>query len=208
MPDDPAFIRAIAAVPDDDAPRLVYADYLEETGDPAKAARPEFIRVQIEKARLVPDTPRWTELWHRDTELLEWAKQWRAELPMVAGVEYGGFIRGFIDCVKAEGSIGRKDLAGLFGVVPIRRLRIALSTEHEARQIAQHPSLEGVREFEILMPNEFTASSVASVFAERGPWPLLRRIKLPSRIFEYDSVRYSESLVDQLQRVFNPNLRT
>ena len=28
-----AFLREIAANPDDDAPRLVYADWLEETGD-------------------------------------------------------------------------------------------------------------------------------------------------------------------------------
>src|SRR5438067_7515657 len=99
MPDDPAFIRAIAASPDDDAPRLIYADHLDETGDPVKAARAEFIRVQIEKARLVPDTPRWTELWYRDSALLEWARQWRAELLVIQELQYGGFIRGFVDAI-------------------------------------------------------------------------------------------------------------
>src|SRR3954471_13618531 len=100
MPDDPAFIRTIAASPDDDAPRLVYADVLDETGDPAKQARAEFIRVQIEKARLVPETPRWNELWDRDTALLDCARQWRAELPAIDGVQYAGFVRGFIDRVE------------------------------------------------------------------------------------------------------------
>ena len=41
MSDNEAFVRAIAEHPDDDAPRLVYADWLEEHGQPERA---EFIR--------------------------------------------------------------------------------------------------------------------------------------------------------------------
>ena len=47
MHDDAAFIRAICESPGYDLPRLVYADYLEETG---RAERAEFIRLQIEIA--------------------------------------------------------------------------------------------------------------------------------------------------------------
>lgn len=39
------FMDAIVASPNDDAPRLVYADWLEEQGDP----RAEFIRLQVER---------------------------------------------------------------------------------------------------------------------------------------------------------------
>lgn len=40
-----AFLESILAAPDDDGPRLIYADWLEETGiDPERA---EFIRLQI-----------------------------------------------------------------------------------------------------------------------------------------------------------------
>jgi uncharacterized protein (TIGR02996 family) len=39
--------------PDDDTPRLVYADWMEEKGDPARA---ELIRTQIERTRLPPMT--------------------------------------------------------------------------------------------------------------------------------------------------------
>ena len=42
MTHDDAFLQAIIENPDDDAPRLLYADWLEERGDP----RGEFIRVQ------------------------------------------------------------------------------------------------------------------------------------------------------------------
>lgn len=44
--DDEAFIRAIVAAPGDDAPRLVYADWLEERGDP----RGTYLRAEIEWA--------------------------------------------------------------------------------------------------------------------------------------------------------------
>src|SRR5262249_40249471 len=42
-----AFLDTIRSVPDDDTARLVYADFLEENGSPADAARAEFVRVQI-----------------------------------------------------------------------------------------------------------------------------------------------------------------
>ena len=45
------FLAAIAASPDDDLPRLVYADYLEESGVPGRVARAHFIRKQIEMMR-------------------------------------------------------------------------------------------------------------------------------------------------------------
>jgi uncharacterized protein (TIGR02996 family) len=47
--DGGAFIRAICAAPDDDLPRLVYADFLDEAGEWERAA---FIRVQCELAQL------------------------------------------------------------------------------------------------------------------------------------------------------------
>ena len=54
MSDGDAILAAILAKPEDDAPRLVYADWLEEFGGEAGAARGEFIRVQIELAKPHP----------------------------------------------------------------------------------------------------------------------------------------------------------
>src|SRR5437899_1980594 len=62
MSDAPALRAAIRAAPDDDAPRLVYADWLDEHGHPERA---EFIRVQCELART--DSP---ALRRREAELL------------------------------------------------------------------------------------------------------------------------------------------
>jgi uncharacterized protein (TIGR02996 family) len=53
MTHDEAFLRAILDNPDDDTPRLVYADWLEEQGDP----RGEFIRLQCLLARMPYDDP-------------------------------------------------------------------------------------------------------------------------------------------------------
>lgn len=49
MTDRDAFIRAICEAPGDDTPRLVYADWLDEHGEPERA---ELIRVGVELARL------------------------------------------------------------------------------------------------------------------------------------------------------------
>jgi uncharacterized protein (TIGR02996 family) len=57
-----ALLAAIRAAPDDDAPRLVYADSLDEYGQPERA---EFIRVQIELAQ--HESP---ALRRREAELL------------------------------------------------------------------------------------------------------------------------------------------
>ena len=54
MTERDAFLQAIRDSPDDDTPRLVFADWLTENGD---ADRGEFIRVQCELARRWPLAP-------------------------------------------------------------------------------------------------------------------------------------------------------
>ena len=98
--DHAAFLRAIRAAPDDDLPRLIYADFLDERGDP----RGEFIRIQIERPRLPRDDPRRGELKAREDELLRrHREEW--EGPLAAVVSHAVFRRGFIDdvLVIAEG---------------------------------------------------------------------------------------------------------
>jgi uncharacterized protein (TIGR02996 family) len=66
------FLRAICANPADDAPRLVYADWLEENGAEERA---EFIRVQIAFARGQQEGRVPKELITRNTQLLELANE-------------------------------------------------------------------------------------------------------------------------------------
>ncbi len=60
-----AFVAAVLADPADDAPRLVYADWLEERGDP----RAEFLRVEWELLKLPPGDARVPALRTRLEEL-------------------------------------------------------------------------------------------------------------------------------------------
>lgn len=50
MTDADAMLRTILTYPWDDLPRLVYADYLDESGDPIDAVRAEFIRCSLGEA--------------------------------------------------------------------------------------------------------------------------------------------------------------
>ena len=66
MTHDEAFLQSIRETPDDDAPRLIYADWLEEHGDARAAARAEFIRLQCQRARLPAYDPRRQDLLDRE----------------------------------------------------------------------------------------------------------------------------------------------
>jgi uncharacterized protein (TIGR02996 family) len=66
MTHDEAFLEAIREQPDDDAPRLIYADWLEEHSQPQRA---EFLRVQCELGRQTEGSPRWVELSVREESL-------------------------------------------------------------------------------------------------------------------------------------------
>ena len=178
MPDDPAFVRMIAAAPDDDAPRLVYADVLEERGDPASVARAEFIRVQCERARLVPDSPRWRELWFRDTALLDWARQWRAELPVIPETTYGGFTRGFIDRVNTTADAAAGHLGRLLQCLPLRKLVLSPATAPSFRRLVRVRDLEEVPEVQVSDGPMISEDALLSL-AERGSWPRLRRLHIP-----------------------------
>jgi uncharacterized protein (TIGR02996 family) len=45
------FLRAILEDPSNDAPRLIYADWLDEQGDPVAAAQAEFLRLTVQAAQ-------------------------------------------------------------------------------------------------------------------------------------------------------------
>jgi uncharacterized protein (TIGR02996 family) len=81
MSDEKALLAAITAHPLDDAPRLVFADWLDERGGKGNAARAEFIRVQCERELLPPSDPRYPALEKREKSLLKaWKARWLAPL--------------------------------------------------------------------------------------------------------------------------------
>src|SRR5688572_11118603 len=96
-----ALLRAIVANPADDLPRLVYADWLDEHGDPARA---EFVRVQCGLARTDEADPRYRHLEDREHDLLsEHEPRW-----LDAGSDRWHewqFRRGFVEQVTAPADV-------------------------------------------------------------------------------------------------------
>jgi uncharacterized protein (TIGR02996 family) len=97
-----ALLSSILANPDDDTPRLVYADYLDENG---RHERAEFIRIQVERERLPSWELRSRQLLHRERVLLaRHGRDWYRELGSISGVEWGRFSRGFVTGVRVAGA--------------------------------------------------------------------------------------------------------
>ena len=78
MTDRQSFLNAIRQAPDDDAPRLVYADWLDERGEWERA---ELIRVQCRMAALEAgttlDAKEYSRLWDQLPTLLTPQNFWR-----------------------------------------------------------------------------------------------------------------------------------
>jgi uncharacterized protein (TIGR02996 family) len=128
---DETFLQAILDNPDDDVARMAYADWLLEQGDPASAARGEFIHVQCQLARRRQggrslddwaDADRTPRLEERAQELLlahgkEWAK------PLASRVRTYQFRRGFIDEVSIEANQFLQHAEAILFLAPIQRVR-------------------------------------------------------------------------------------
>ncbi len=79
---------------DDDQARFVYADWLEEQGDVARA---NLIRLQCRLAATAPwDRAAVEARWEVDHLLAVHGGTWRAELPQLDGVTWTDFTRGFV----------------------------------------------------------------------------------------------------------------
>jgi uncharacterized protein (TIGR02996 family) len=69
--DESGFLLAILADPADPALRLIYADWLEERGDPASASRAEYLRIRCELDRLPSEDQKRRQLQTRLLQLRE-----------------------------------------------------------------------------------------------------------------------------------------
>jgi uncharacterized protein (TIGR02996 family) len=129
--DREALLRAVAANPDEDTPRLVYADLLDELGGAANCARAKFIRTQI---ALVRNPGR---SWFADSDRLceaarlagLFANKWLAELPKWAADEArkqrlrsDDFPRGFLEAFHVHPGAFAAQGNQLLDAAPVTRL--------------------------------------------------------------------------------------
>jgi uncharacterized protein (TIGR02996 family) len=119
---DQALLDEVCAYPADDAPRLVYADWLEETGQPERG---EFIRTQVELARMPADDPRKPDREDREWELLlAHGRDWFEALPAWAREGWPVFERGFPDGVSLTATQLLRRGEALTRLIPLQKLHL------------------------------------------------------------------------------------
>ena len=142
MSDEAALLASIWESPLDDAPRLVYADWLEETGEVANVARAELIRVQCELDRIDEDDPRRADLRERDKALrAEFGRVWREGLPR-GGVRGAPFRRGFPEPHLDVGPGGfLRQVEKAYWIAPSWTVNFRPADHCQNRQLGESPLL-------------------------------------------------------------------
>ncbi|HEY7158160.1 MAG TPA: TIGR02996 domain-containing protein [Gemmataceae bacterium] len=141
-----SFLEDITAHPDDDAPRLIFADWLEEQGDSDRA---EFIRVQVERARLPQWDARQVRLRLREQELIEqYGLKWKWELPNIEGISWEEFRRGFVATATfASFAVLREKASACWAATPLEAVSIRWPRWDESSETIV--SIPGLRELSI-----------------------------------------------------------
>lgn len=138
------FVQEIASRPDDDTPRLVYADWLEDQGD----LQGEFIRVQCELAQPSNEPDRTAELRHRQRELLaahraEWVRA------VSGSIRWCEFRRGLLEEAIIEGSSFVPESGQALRRAPILELGTCLSSNEQIAAFAAMPELRQLRKLRL-----------------------------------------------------------
>ncbi len=180
MDQEQAFLQAIVEAPEDDVPRLVYADWLEEQGTPAASARADLIRVQFALTDLPPDDLRRAQLEEHERALLlahetEWVAPLRA-IGMLAGWE---FRRGFVERIALTPEQFIRQGEAFFRLAPVRALRLE-SGDGEVRlsELARAPLLDRLREIDVARLGWMPPESSPLALEQARPLPQLRILRL------------------------------
>ena len=161
------FLRAIAAHPDDDTPRLVFADWLDEHDHPERA---EFIRLQIELARTDPAADGYAEKTARMRRcgILTGKRKYRFFDHLPTQQCRIGFRRGFIEAIDTADTTKIDDSG--FDLVPLQALRTG------------ERLIEKFRRFSQLKKIDYRASGdparLLDVFGPKGPFKNLEELSL------------------------------
>ena len=144
MSDGDALLRAILDDPDDDAPRLVYADWLDEQGDSPRAI---FIRTQIELARLPADDPARDGLVQAERTLWRTHRAaWTEWVPSWARV--AEFRRGFLEEIRCQAADFLAGVDGISRQTPLVAVRLD-GMDQLAIVVFQNRLLHGLRSIRI-----------------------------------------------------------
>ncbi len=147
MNDHDALLRAIGENPEEDTPRLMYADWLEENNEPDRA---DFVRAQVELARPgLSSAEKYPFVRKNVHYLTNFVRGWKAKLPQLKDVEWGDFNRGLIEEVRATNEVPViAHAAEIFAVPGIHVLRLWRLTN--GQRLARVPELTHLRVFRVI----------------------------------------------------------
>jgi uncharacterized protein (TIGR02996 family) len=194
MRENNAFLQAILADPDDDTPRLIYADWLEECGgNPAYA---EFIRVQCTLARLPDHEDRRADLAAREQLLLE---QHEAEWtnPLKPYCKSWVFRRGFVEWVRLRGKYSSSIDPDFLDCLPEVAARTPIrdiswrATPEDLGRLAASPLLARLSAIDFYSNNQCTPDEYLSAIAHLACSP--HAAKLSS--FRMDGHKIGDGIV-------------
>ncbi len=161
-PVPPELLAAVLADPDDDPARQVYADALQERGDP----RGELIAVQLALARHAGETPETKAMWDRFRELhAAHAAKWAKPLRALGKKTRWEFHRGFVRQLRlGEGPRAPLELvAAALAVEPVTHLAMQGQAIDWACALLAVPGMARLRRLCILTTQD--ALDLAKVFA-------------------------------------------
>ncbi|MBP3957441.1 TIGR02996 domain-containing protein [Gemmata sp. G18] len=143
--DQLALVRAIATEPNDDTPRLVYADWLQENAQPERA---EFIRLQCAHARQLR-AGKFFAGAEREQELLaRFGDVWQAEYPVIRGVTWSGFWRGFPGVTVLNAGTLARNAKAIWDAAPVESVVVQKMDLKSATALAKCPFLDRLRVLE------------------------------------------------------------
>lgn len=181
MSDANAFLDAILAEPDDIASRLIFADWLEERGDP----RGEFIRIQCALSGNHLDDLQRVRFTIRQQELLaQHEAEWAAPFQGAAGG--WTFRRGFIEEVVFDAEAFLEKAPGLFQTAPIRHLTLKKVGTLMA-DIAEHPVMKKIEAL-VLRGNNL-GDTGAEILAREARFTRLQHLDLGMNFIEIAGAR-------------------
>lgn len=209
--DEAALLRAILEDPESDSARLTYADMLNQSRRPDDQTRGEFIRLQINLARVTHTDTRWPAMVGRERELLTqyrsvWEKplrqlftpgasspvQWLKSRLFRLGGSWG-FRRGFVEHILAPAPRFLEEDAALFAVSPIRRVVLTRASSH-VRALLADPRLDKLASLHLIADMELDDELTVIGSAARAVGLMVTEFRFPRL------GRQTESLFSLLRR--------
>jgi uncharacterized protein (TIGR02996 family) len=169
--DEAAFVRAIAAAGADPTPRLVFADWLDEHGNPDRAA---FVRDQVLVATISTDTPTRRAAARAAAAEKTSGRQWAG--PVARHAHDWQFRGGFPELVGLTAAKLRRNAVTLFAHSPIRSLLVT-GLAGSLKPMAAVPDGNGVERLS-LWGARLTADHLPALAEAIGRLPRLNTLSL------------------------------